>query len=127
MDKTQSFSSIKSDLLQALDKCHHQNLPTDPEDIIFGLPVDKHDLRKGWVALDEPVVNGEDDSGTKHDGKGQKGVLDSNPLGAGLKDRGVLAFKFRNTDEVSENGTSIDDTKWDVAIPSYEDENASQK
>ena len=51
-------------------------------------------------------------------GKGVKkgSVLNENPLGAGLKDGAVLAFKF-------EEG---DDGEWDVVMPSFDDEPLSQ-
>lgn len=132
VDKTQSFSSIKSDLLNALGQrglkdLNGEAIPRDPEDIVFGLPVDKNDLSQGWVGLEIPSQEIEDENGSKKKIGGKNSVLNASPLGAGLKDGSVLAFKFRKDNEkIDEDGVSMEDDDWDVVIPSYEDENASQ-
>ena len=50
-------------------------------------------------------------------GKGAKkgSVLNENPMGAGLKDGAVLAFRFAG-----------EQSNWDVIMPSYEEEESSQ-
>ena len=132
VEKGQSFPSIKSDLLQALMLSGHpsfngRTLPNSAEDIELALPVDKNDLRQGWTSLDSRFSTEVIDKGGKSKGDGANGILDDSPSGIGLKDGGVLAFRFR---AAGENGP--EDTKdtnkqlWDVAIPSYEDEATSQ-
>ena len=94
-------------------------LPSDPEAIVFGLPVDKNDLSKGWVPLDIPEVS---DTDTKGKGVKKGSVLNQNPLGAGLKDGAMLAFRFKP------DGLDMLelDVEWDVVIPTYEDDDGSQ-
>lgn len=102
-----------------------RKIPSEPEDVILGEPKDIQDLRKGWVEIvipeqefDEVVQNGR-----KRKIGGKKSILNC-PQGVGLKDGSALAFKFRegggghdNLDEMV-----MEDTKWDVVIPTYEDE-----
>lgn len=132
MEQTQSFTYIKSDLLDALRKCGHselngQPIPTDPEDVIFGVPVDRNDIAKGWVDLEIPAMENGDDSEDTKKGRGKDSVLNGNPLGAGLKDGSMLAFKFKSEDaEMDGDGSEVVDGNWDVTIPSYEEEAFSQ-
>ena len=132
VDKGQSFSSIKADLLQALMESGHRSvgghaLPSNPEDIEFALPVDKNDLRQGWTSLESRSSNDVVDKRGKNKSDGANGILHDTPSGAGLRDGGVLAFRFRAVEE-SDSGDVPDTNKslWDVSISSYEDEGASQ-
>ena len=132
VDKGQSLSSIKSDLLQALMLSGHQSfngraLPSSADDIEFALPVDKNDLKQGWTSLDSRFSTERVDKGRRSKGDVANGTLDDSPLGLGLKDGGVLAFRFRASDESGPEET-MDTNKalWHVAIPSYEDESATQ-
>lgn len=125
--QSQSLDSIKRDLLDAIKArgivdINGNALPSDPEDIEFGVPRDKYDISKGWVPLKIPEV---EDGDTKGKGKGVKkdSVLNGSPLGAGLKDGAMLAFRF--TKGPAEDGMDVDD-EWDVIIPSYDDEVGSQ-
>ena len=127
--QSQSFDSIKRDLLDAIkargiEDINGNALPSDPEDIEFGVPRDKYDISKGWVPLKIPEVEDGDTKG-KGKGKGVKkdSVLNGSPLGAGLKDGAMLAFRF--TKGPAEDGMDVDD-EWDVIIPSYDDEVGSQ-
>lgn len=125
--QSQPLDSIKRDLLNAIkargiEDINGNALPSDPEDIEFGVPRDKYDISKGWVPLKIPEV---EDGDTKGKGKGVKkdSVLNGSPLGAGLKDGAMLAFRF--TKGPAEDGMDVDD-EWDVIIPSYDDEVGSQ-
>ncbi|CAF9934425.1 MAG: hypothetical protein ALECFALPRED_005941 [Alectoria fallacina] len=125
VQQSQSFNSIKRDLLDAIkatgiNDINGNALASDPEDIEFGVPRDKNDISRGWVALKIPEVENGDTNG-----KGVKkgSILNESPLGAGLKDGAMLAFKF--TKGVEEDGMDVDD-EWDVIIPSYDDEAGSQ-
>ncbi len=119
--QSQPFTTIKQDLLEAINATGINNIsgnpiPSDPEAIVFGLLVDKNDISKGWVPLKIPEV---EEGDTKSKGVKKGTVLNESPLGAGLKDGALLAFKFR------ERGEEKDD-EWDVIMPSYDDEPASQ-
>lgn len=128
VEQTQSFSSIKSDLLDALKgrgytEINQRSVPSDPEDIILGLPVDKNDLSKGWVGLDIPTMDVEDETGSKKKTGGNKSVLNASPLGAGLRDGSLLAFKFKSSDaKMDDDGLDMEDSDWDVVMPSYDEE-----
>jgi hypothetical protein len=95
-------------------------LPLDPEAIVFGVPIDKNDPGKGWVPLEIPEVS---DTDTKGKGVKKGSVLNRSPLGAGLKDGAMLAFKFRDVD--AQDVMELDD-EWDVVIPTYDEEDGSQ-
>lgn len=84
------------------------------------MPRDKNDISKGWVPLKIPEV---EDGDTKGKGVKKGSVLNGSPLGAGLKDGAMLAFRF--TKEAAEDEPDLDD-EWDVVIPSYDDEVGSQ-
>lgn len=118
---SQPFNSVKQDLLEAIQATgskdfNGEGIPSDPEDVILGLPVDKNNLDKGWVNLEIQGMENEDKKGK---GAQNGSVFNESPLGAGLKDGDMLAFKFRN--RVDDNAMD-EDFKWDVLIPSYEDE-----
>ena len=52
-------------------------------------------------------------------------MLDS-PVGHGLKDSAVLAFKFRKPDDEDENGIDVDDDDLNVTFPSLDVEEPDQ-
>ncbi|MCJ1398593.1 hypothetical protein MMC11_001793 [Xylographa trunciseda] len=127
VEQTQPFNLIKSDLLNALKErgytdINQRPLPSDAEDIILALPVDKNDLSKGWVGLDIPAVDVEDETGSKKKTGVKKGVLNGSPLGAGLRDGSLLAFKFKNDNVKDDDNADMEDSDWDVVIPSYDEE-----
>ena len=117
---TQTFESIRIELLQAikatgLKDIDGEDLPSDPEDIILGVPMDKNNLDKGWVNLEIPEFD-EDDARRKS-GVKKGSVLNESPLGAGLKDGDMLAVRFRKapTDEMELDG------EWEVTLPNLDD------
>ena len=125
VQQSQPFDSIKRDLLDAIKATNIKEingnaLPSDPEDIELGLPRDKNDASRGWVPLKIPEAEGAD---VKGKGVKKGSVLNESPLGAGLKDGAMLAFRF--TKGPAEDGMDLDD-EWDVIIPSYDDEAESQ-
>lgn len=124
MQQTQSFTSIKQDLLDSIKDTGIQDingntLPSNPDSIVFGVPKDKYDPSKGWIDLEIPETENADTKG-KSVKKGS--VINQNPLGAGLKDGALLAFKFQSEGEGDEMEV---DGGWDVVIPSFEDEGGS--
>ena len=108
---TQSFPSIKEDLLTAIKATGRADidgttLPSDADDIIFGVPVDKNDPGQGWVELEMQLENGGNKNGKSNS------VFNENPMGAGLKDGSLLTFKFDPAEE------------WDAIMPSYDEDEA---
>ncbi|KAL8952804.1 MAG: hypothetical protein Q9222_001308 [Ikaeria aurantiellina] len=120
------LTSVKEKLLAAIkdrniSQIDGQPLPSDPQDIVFGVPIDKNDPSQGWVGLDIPDL---DDDERKKGGK-KPGVLNATPIGAGLKDGSLLAFKF-----ITEGSGGVDvdmnDNDFDVIMPTFDDEEGSQ-
>ncbi|MCJ1365702.1 hypothetical protein MMC16_004827 [Acarospora aff. strigata] len=128
----QSFDSIKQNLLDALKKTGRTeingvSLPSDAQHVVFGVPLEKNDFSRGWVKLEIPETDVEDGAGGKKKVGGKKSILNSSPQGAGLKDGAALAFRFlEGGDGLDEDGLEADHGKWNVVIPSYEDEYGSQ-
>lgn len=124
VQQSQSFESIKEDLLDSIKATGIKDinglaLPSDPENIMLGVPVDKLDPSKGWMNLEIPEV---EDGDTKGKGVKKGSLLNQNPLGAGLKDGAMLAFKFKKAEAgVGHDDVEMDDD-WNVIIPSYDDE-----
>ncbi|KAI9828523.1 MAG: hypothetical protein M1819_006579 [Sarea resinae] len=134
VEPLQSFHSIKMGLIQALNatrpdgKLDGLAIPSDPEEVLLGLPRNPHDLGEGWVALEIPEVEILEEDGGKRKIGGKQGILNTSPQGAKLKDGAVLAFKFRrNVADMDAHGMALEDEEqWDVLVPSYEDEYGSQ-
>ncbi|KAL8941924.1 MAG: hypothetical protein Q9216_001952 [Gyalolechia sp. 2 TL-2023] len=122
----QSLASVKGDLLHAIKTARFTEingipLPSSPEDVILGVPLDGNDPSRGWINLEIPEL--EQDGGKK--GSKSTSVLNATPIGAGLKDGMVLAFKSRKEKSGSDD-MDIDDNEWDVILPNYDDEEGSQ-
>ena len=126
VQQSQSFDAIKRDLLDAIKATNIKDIngnasPSDPEAIELGVPRDKNDVGKGWVPLKIPEA---EEADVKGKGVKKGSVLNGSPLGAGLKDGAVLAFRF--TKGAAEDAMALDDDEWDVIMPSYDDEVMSQ-
>lgn len=116
----ESIRAAKEKLLQALNsrgttEIGGSPVPSTATDIEFGVPVDRNDLKKGWI----PLTSAGEANGTKTSSETLQSV--------GLKDGHWVAFRFRNPDEADnkeENEADIDfnDPGWDVEIPTYGDE-----
>ncbi|KAL8808207.1 MAG: hypothetical protein Q9182_000271 [Xanthomendoza sp. 2 TL-2023] len=121
-----SLSSIKEKLLQAIIatqvvEINGQPLPSDPDHVIFGVPADTNEPDGSWIELEIPEP--EDDNRKK--GSKKSGVLNATPMGAGLKDGSVLAFRFH--DEATDaDDLGMDKKTWTVIMPTFDDEDGSQ-
>ncbi|KAI4165864.1 MAG: hypothetical protein LQ342_000295 [Letrouitia transgressa] len=118
--QNESFESIKERLLEAIkatgrSEINGMKVPAIADQIVFGVPIDSNDDSKGWIDLEIPELNGEDGKSSK-----KTNVLNSSPLGAGLKDGSVIAFKFRK-EQSQDDDMDIDDTDWDVVMPTFEE------
>lgn len=91
-------------------------MPENADSIILGVPIDKYEPGKGWINLSIPEV---EDGDSRAKGVKKGSVINMNPIGAGLKDGALLAFKFQ------EEGVMEVDNDWDVIMPSFEDEGGS--
>lgn len=79
------------------------------------------------MKLEIPDTDVDDGASGKKRVGGKKSVLNASPQGAGLKDGAVLAFRFLESGNEEDEGVSEEDAgRWDVKIPSYEDEYGSQ-
>jgi len=116
-----SLSVLKADLLQALQtaypdgKLNSQDIPSTASSIRLAKPIDAANLSEGgWESI-EDVVDSDmlDESGGK---KRANGKSKQSPLTVGLRDGGVLAFRFWGGDE--EPGEK---ETWDVEVSTYED------
>ena len=84
------------------------------------MPRDKYDISRGWVPLKIPEV---EEGDVKGKGVKKGSVLNESPLGAGLKDGALLAFRFAKG--AAEDAMDLDE-EWDVIIPSYDDDAEGQ-
>jgi hypothetical protein len=150
----QPLSSVKAELLEALQSTNPSGelngtpLPDSADDIELAKPRDPSNIDAGgWQSIELDAANDDfdadlfgtgDDTKTKGKGKGKakaKGASHKDcPLGAGLKDMCIVAFRFKGqkssprrvNDDVDE-GLGLDDEGlpgadgWDVELPRFED------
>jgi hypothetical protein len=166
VDAQQTFASIRAELLAALQATHPTGifkgtlrdgtpveypLPTTSEDIALAKPNDINDLHAGWETigeLNEGLFFDEDLGSKSRSGKGKETAavaakhasarsVNDCPQGAGLRDGGAVAFRFRladekarrqrlmdgelDVDEIARDGMGIDDSEWDVIVPTMEE------
>lgn len=77
--------------------------------------MDKNNLDKGWVNLEIPEFDEDDDKRKRGVKKGS--VLNESPLGAGLKDGDMLAIRFKKAP-----ADAMDlDGEWEVTLPNLDD------
>jgi hypothetical protein len=131
-----SFSEIGSLLLLALQARNITSIADTPvpspdqgDQVEFGIPKDKKDLKKGFVSLDLAGKVLADGKGGKRKSGGNKSAPTENPAGAGLVDGSILAFRFKSQADVvmqeEEDDDEVngpDDPGWNVELPRYEDE-----
>lgn len=138
VDPLQKLNSIKADLLKALNQTNPSGtlnsipIPTDPGSIRLAKPLDINDLSLGWQPLDADIDAEElDADGEKPRTKGKgrnkaKNSLLDCPQGVGMRDGGVVAFKFG--EDLHGMGDQEDEAvvvegaeeKWDVDVPTLE-------
>jgi len=157
VDPLQQLNSVRAELLKAVRQSHPDGklngyaIPDDETDILLARPADINDLTLGWEplehddSLDDALV--EEKSTGKGKGKAGsskaksgKDKLSDCPQGAGLRDGGVVAFKFKGQAqaerEAADEGIEVEDEekldgetlvgtetaeKWDVVVPSMEE------
>lgn len=134
VDPLQSFTSIKAELLRALHQTHPDgeissgvSIPSDPSEVLLAQPNDVHDHAQGWKRI-QPEQDEEEEQSTpgRQKTKGRSAYSQDSPTAAGLKDGGMVAYKFQsdetNKDDVDEAlGLDEEDDDWDVIIPNYDD------
>lgn len=122
----ESIPSTKEKLQNALKARNIQEIngdpvPENPDDIEFGVPVDRNDLEKGWVRLELHIAEGSDSSS-------KKGPLTDSLQAADIRDGQPIAFRFKKAsaeeDKDDELDVEFEDPGWDVVVPSLDDEEA---
>ena len=156
VDPLQTLSSVKSELLKAVQQTNPNGrlngyeIPQNADEIQLARPADINDLSLGWENLEprNEFPDGEEPESGK--GKGKAGAssksagkasskLKDCPQGAGLRDGGVVAFKFRRPedeederakeDEDGDEGIVVESERpeeWDVVVPTMEETYADQ-
>lgn len=160
VDPLQSFTSIKQEILKALAQTHPEGvlngypIPQNANDVLLARPHDVNDLNQGFESIEPklsslgsdsdavvgagkgkgkaPVVNSKAASG-----RGSKAQWKDCPQGAGLRDHGIVAFKFRREEDEALPSVEQDEDddgivvskedmrglveEWDVVVPSFEE------
>jgi hypothetical protein len=139
VDPLQSLSDIREELLAAIQHTHTDgtlnghDIPQNPDEIKLGIPVNVNDLKEGWIALERQDVD-DGDAAPTGKGKGKASVaasvrkpgaasLKACPQSVGMRDGGLVAFKFASEDEVTEveaDDFAIAEEKWNVDVPTME-------
>lgn len=158
VDALQKLSSVRTELLAALYATNpngtlngHQ-IPDSESEVLLARPRDQNDLSAGWETIgeddeEESFVPEEDKKGKgkaaagSAKGRPSKDKITDCPQGAGLRDGGIVAFKFRSEMEAArkdeDEGIDVegDEEKldgetlvgeppseaWDVVVPTMEE------
>ncbi|KAH9828044.1 hypothetical protein Tdes44962_MAKER02594 [Teratosphaeria destructans] len=158
VDPLQKLSSVRAELLKAVQqtcpngKLDGHTIPTNEADILLARPSDINNLSLGWDPLQhDPDLDAaltEADTGkgkgkasvSAAPGKSGKSQVTDSVQGAGLRDGGVVAFKFRSEGDggaqAVDEGVDVEDEdrldgetlvgepvteRWDVVVPSMEE------
>ncbi|KAK3725858.1 hypothetical protein LTR37_000006 [Vermiconidia calcicola] len=147
IDPLQALSSVKQELLKAVQQTNPNGtlnghtIPPNADEILLARPIDINDLSAGWESIEPRSGDVDGDASASGKGKGKatatnKGTsagakLKDCPQGAGLRDGGVVAFKFKadEREKVEQNGdfvVAVEDEEvareeWDVVVPSVEE------
>jgi hypothetical protein len=162
VDPLQKLHSVRAELLKAVwqtardGKLNGHAIPTDANDILLARPVDINDLTAGWEQLEaddglEEALRQADAKGksaasasaSSKASKANKDIATDSPMGAGLTDGGVVAFKFRSEMEGARDQGGVDEgvdveaggeelegetlvgepgrQAWDVVLPSMDE------
>ena len=129
------FSDIRSLLLLALQARNIKTIndtsvpaPDQGDQVEFGIPRNKKDLKKGFISLEmaEQVLG--DSKGGKKKVNGNKAMPSESPAGAGLVDGSILAFRFKQGEDMDMEDAADDEAQvpndpgWNVELPHYDEE-----
>lgn len=160
IDAQQNLSSVRSELLIALQSTNPDSilkgtlrdgtpvtypLPSNADEIVLAKPKDINDLSAGWEPIGDDLddldfadtdVTGKSKGKAKAKSVSSKGGVNDCPQGAGLRDGGVVAFRFRkpgeqamrqrlvdgslDVDEIAKDGVD-GGIVWDVVVPTMEE------
>ncbi|PYH90040.1 hypothetical protein BO71DRAFT_362232 [Aspergillus ellipticus CBS 707.79] len=124
---SETIANTKEALFKALQSRDLKYINGDPvpenaSEIEFGVPLDRNDLEKGWTRLETPEFDDED-APKRGAGKKRAGALTLEL--AEIRNGQPIAFRFRKSKEEDTAETvdlELDDSGWDVIIPSLDDE-----
>jgi hypothetical protein len=110
VSKSEPFRKAKENLLHGLRESGHSTLngasvPDSADMVEIAVPVDRHDISKGWKALEGPDAEDRLMSQTRSDQH------------SGLRDNGMVAFRFRGANNSA---------GWDVRVASMQDADAER-
>lgn len=79
--------------------------------------------------MEIPDIGDDQTPESKPKARRKSSVFNAHPLGAGLKDGDMLAFKFKaeGSDQRPVDEIDFDDGDWDVILPSYDEEDAMEE
>lgn len=134
----QSIESLKENLLYALrdvkpspNFLNGRSPPSSISQIQLAMPRNALNVSEGWEYFDESPgfeIEDEDDGESKGKSKGKgKAKTESSGLTvreAGIRDNGVLAFRWRDEESAVGPGDAdepMEDGEWDVVIPTFDD------
>lgn len=169
VDPIQKLSSLRAELLSALHQTNPSGnldghkIPQNADEIVLAKPVDANDLSLGWERLEmKGMFGAEQEESGKGKGKaaasvtstpgagakakaGASGKMTDCPQGSGLRDGGIVAFRFKSeedgSDEANGNGAEAEDEdievaeedkrgvapeRWDVVVPTIEETYAEE-
>lgn len=145
---TQSLSSVRAEVLSAVKQTNPSGvfngkpIPSDASEVILAQPADVNDLSRGWERVN---TNPDADDDVSGKGKGRATTIgrarpsQDTIQALGLRDGGVLAFRFKSEDDAdSENkrkhtdeGVSVEELegeilvgepeKWNVVMPTLDE------
>lgn len=125
VDPAQSLSSVKAALFEALEAntsplARAEPLPSSPEDIELGRPIDPSDLSVGFEHMEPSSIDelADEPRSAKGKGKAARSVEAGQSLKSlGLRDSSVLAYRWKRDD----GDETLGDDEWEVSIPVFED------
>lgn len=102
--------------------------PDQGDQVEFGIPTNKKDLKKGFIPLDMAEQMLGDSKGGKKKVNGNKAMPSGSPAGAGLVDGSILAFRFKQGEDMDIEDAANDEAQvpndpgWNVELPHYDEE-----
>jgi hypothetical protein len=129
LDPLTPLSTVKSNLLAALrdtkpNGIQDRPLPSTYAQLRLAKPVDPSDADKGWESIEPSLADDFDDeeiSTAKAKAQAKKKLESTSAKAAGIKENGVVAFRWLDDGEEEDEGLDAKNAVWDVVLPTFED------